>query len=285
MLQSLACADNTLSLESPVVMGILNVTPDSFSDGGKFDSRDNALRHALEMASAGAAIVDVGGESTRPGARAVGAQEELDRVCPVIEAIRSECRAIVSIDTSKPEVISGAVAAGAGIVNDVRALQTPGALEAAVSAAVPVCLMHMQGEPATMQDNPSYKDVVIDVMAFLKSRMQACVAAGIPEDRLVIDPGFGFGKNLSHNLQLLQSLDKFGELNVPLLAGISRKSMIGQLLEVPMEARLAGSLSSAVIAAIKGAKILRVHDVGPTVEALKIVAAVQSAAQPGVNTL
>ena len=239
----------------------------------------------LEMAGAGAAIVDVGGESTRPGSRAVSAQEELERVCPVIEAIRAECDVVVSIDTSKPEVMAAAVSAGAGIINDVRALRMPGALEAAAAQRVPVCVMHIQGEPATMQDNPSYENVLLEVSEFLGQRIQACVAAGIPADAIIVDPGFGFGKNLSHNLQLLNNLDRFDSLSAPLLVGISRKSMIGQVLEVPMAQRLAGSLAAAVIAATKGAKIIRVHDVGPTVEALKIVSAVQNAATPGVNTL
>lgn len=285
MQQRLDCGGKPLSLSEPVVMGILNVTPDSFSDGGHFFSVQAALEQVRVMVDEGASIIDVGGESTRPGARAVEADEELDRVAPVIEAISKEFDVVISIDTSKPAVMAGAVASGAGIINDVRALCLPGALHMAVSLGVPVCLMHMQGEPGTMQDNPYYDDVTVDVIAFLNERITACVAAGIARDKLLVDPGFGFGKNLSHNLQLLNQLDKFSVLDRPILVGISRKSMVGQVLQVPLGQRLAGSLSAAVIAATKGAKIIRVHDVGATVEAMKIVSAVSGSAESRINTL
>jgi len=285
MHNSLDCGGRTLSLETPVVMGILNVTPDSFSDGGQFFSRDASLEQAEIMVEAGASIIDVGGESTRPGARRVEAGEELDRVASIVEAIQREFEIVVSIDTSKPEVMSGAVAAGAGMINDVRALQMPGALDAVAKLNVPVCLMHMQGEPATMQDDPHYDDVVREVIDFLESRMRACESAGILPDKLVVDPGFGFGKNLSHNLQLLNNLDTFAALGAPILVGISRKSMVGQVLNVPLEGRLAGNLSSAVIAVTRGARIIRVHDVGATVEAIKMVNAIEGAALSRVNTL
>jgi dihydropteroate synthase len=285
MRNSLDCGGRNLSLETPVVMGILNVTPDSFSDGGQFFSREPSFKQAKIMVEAGAAIIDVGGESTRPGARGVEANEELDRVASIIEAIHGEFDIVVSIDTSKPEVMSGAVAAGAGMINDVRALQMPGALEAAARLNVPICLMHMQGEPVTMQDNPHYDNVVREVIEFLSCRMQACERGGIATDKLLVDPGFGFGKNLSHNLQLLKNLDTFTQLGAPLVVGISRKGMVGQVLDVPLERRLAGSLSAAVIAATKGAKIIRVHDVGATVQAIMMVNAIEGAAQPGGNTL
>ncbi len=285
MHNSLDCGGRRLSLETPVVMGILNVTPDSFSDGGRFFSRDASLEQAEIMVKAGASIIDVGGESTRPGARRVEASEELDRVASIVEAIHGEFEIVVSIDTSKPEVMAGAVAAGAAMINDVRALQMPGALDAAAKLNVPVCLMHMQGEPATMQDNPHYDNVVREVIEFLESRMRVCEAAGVSPDKLVVDPGFGFGKNLSHNLQLLNNLDTFVALGAPILVGISRKSMVGQVLNVPLERRLAGNLSSAVVAANRGAKIIRVHDVGATVEAIMMVNAIEGAALSQVNTL
>ncbi len=285
MRDTIDCGGRKLSLETPVVMGILNVTPDSFSDGGQFFSRDTSFKQARIMVEAGAAIIDVGGESTRPGARRVEASEELDRVVSVIEAIHREFDIVVSIDTSKPEVMSDAVAAGAGMINDVRALQIPGALDAAARLKVPICLMHMQGEPVTMQDNPHYDNVVGEVIEFLRSRIRACEQGGISLDKLVVDPGFGFGKNLSHNLQLLKNLDTFTELGAPILVGISRKGMVGLVLGVPLERRLAGSLSSAVIAATKGAKNIRVHDVGATVQAKMMVNAIEGAAQPEGNTL
>ncbi|MEW7981053.1 MAG: dihydropteroate synthase [Candidatus Sedimenticola endophacoides] len=271
----LDCAGRGLDLTRPQVMGILNVTPDSFSDGGCFTGPERALERARRMVEEGAAIIDVGGESTRPGAQGVPLEQELERVIPVIEAIRSELAVPVSIDTSKAHVMREAVRAGAGMINDVMGLRGEGALQAAADAAVPVCLMHMQGEPRTMQRAPSYREVVIDVAEFFEQRVRACVAAGIPRGRLLLDPGFGFGKSLEHNLRLLAHLDVLRRPGLPLLVGISRKSMIGALLnDAPVERRLHGSLAAAVMAAERGAALLRVHDVGPTVEALKVVAAV-----------
>jgi len=261
-------------------MGILNITPDSFSDGGHFLSPNAALTHARQIVAEGAAIIDVGGESTRPGAQAVSVAQELDRVIPVIEALRRELPIPISIDTSKPEVMQAAVAAGAGMINDVRALRGDGALAMAAQLnreqSVPVCLMHMQGEPGNMQQNPHYQDVVAEVKTFLAGRIKACVEAGIPHDRLLIDPGFGFGKALVHNLRLLKQLNSLSELGVPMLVGLSRKRMIGELLNATtVEQRLYGSLALATLAAWQGAAIIRAHDVRATVEALKICAAVQ----------
>ncbi len=270
----LDCGGRPLALSRATVMGILNVTPDSFSDGGVFLSRENAVAHARRMAEEGADIIDVGGESTRPGAQPVSAQEEMDRVIPVIEALRGKISLPISIDTSKPEVMRAAVAAGAGFINDVRALRDEGALEAAASLHVPVCLMHMQGEPRRMQENPRYRDVVSDVGDFLRARLQAAQAAGIPAQRLVIDPGFGFGKTLEHNLELLRGLKKLQSLGAPILAGLSRKSLIGKALGLPVEERLYASVALALMAVQNGAGIVRVHDVGPTVEALRIYQAV-----------
>jgi dihydropteroate synthase len=272
---TLRCGHHTLDLTRARVMGILNVTPDSFSDGGDFATREAALRHARQMVADGADLIDVGGESTRPGAPPVSVAEELDRVIPVIEALASELAVPVSVDTSKPEVMRAAVAAGAGLINDVAALRRPGALAAAAALRVPVCLMHMQGEPGTMQQDPAYGDVVAEVAAFLAGRLAACEAAGIPRERLLVDPGFGFGKTLAHNLALLRGLPRLASLGVPVLAGLSRKSMIGALLGgVPVGERLHGSVAAAVLAVERGAAIVRVHDVGPTVQALRIVAAV-----------
>jgi len=270
----LDCGGRKLDLSRPAVMGILNVTPDSFSNGGVFLSRENAIAHARRMAEEGADIIDVGGESTRPGAQPVSAQEEMDRVIPVIEALRGKISLPISIDTSKPEVMRAAVAAGAGFINDVRALRDAGALEAAVSLHVPVCLMHMQGEPRSMQENPRYRDVVSDIGDFLRARLQAAQAAGIPAQRLVIDPGFGFGKTLEHNLELLRGLKKLQSLGAPILAGLSRKSLIGKALGLPVEGRLYASVALALMAVQNGARIVRVHDVGPTVEALRMWQAV-----------
>lgn len=266
----LDCGGRPLDLRRPAVMGILNVTPDSFSDGGVFLSRDNAVAQARRMAAEGADIIDVGGESTRPGAQPVSPQEEMDRVIPVIETLHGEISVPISIDTSKPEVMHAAVAAGAGFINDVQALRAEGALATAAALNVPVCLMHMQGEPRTMQDEPRYRDVVADVRDFLRARMQAARAAGIPASRLVIDPGFGFGKTLEHNLELLRGLKKLQGLGAPILAGLSRKSMIGKALGLPLEQRLIASVALAVMAVQNGARIVRVHDVGPTVEALRM---------------
>ncbi|MBI3344259.1 MAG: dihydropteroate synthase [Gammaproteobacteria bacterium] len=260
-------------------MGILNVTPDSFSDGGDFLSPQAAVERARQMVEEGAAIIDVGGESTRPGAPAISVQEELDRIVPVIEALSAELPVPVSIDTSKPEVMRAAVAAGAGMINDVRALRLTGALEAAADInrrlSVPICLMHMQGEPGTMQQQPDYSDVVQEVSVFLAERVQACVRHGIPRERLVVDPGFGFGKRLEHNLSLLKRLDELGKLGLPIMVGLSRKSMIGAVLDRPVTQRLYGSLAAAVLAVAQGAVLVRVHDVRATVEALKIYEAVK----------
>ncbi|MDX1626653.1 MAG: dihydropteroate synthase [Wenzhouxiangellaceae bacterium] len=260
----------------PLVMGILNTTPDSFSDGGRFDDVERALAHAREMAAAGADLVDVGGESTRPGAGAVDAAEEIERVVPVIEAITSRLDVPVSIDTMKPEVMRAAARAGAAMINDVNALRAEGALEAAAAAGLPVCLMHMQGTPRTMQADPRYDDVVEDLLAFFRDRIAACTAAGIPERQIVLDPGFGFGKTLEHNLRLLAEFEHFGALGHPLLAGISRKSMLGTITgrEVADE-RVAASVAAAVLAAERGADIVRVHDVAETVDAMKVLAAMR----------
>jgi dihydropteroate synthase len=255
-------------------MGVLNVTPDSFSDGGRFLAAEAAVEHALRMVEEGAAIIDIGGESTRPGADPVPADEELRRILPVIEHLRRATAVVISVDTSKPEVIRGAAAAGAGLINDVRALREPGALEAAAASACAVCLMHMQGDPRTMQQAPSYVDVVKEVKAFLDERAQSCRAAGMSSDRIAIDPGFGFGKTLEHNLELLRRLGEFTAGGPPLLVGLSRKSMVGKLTGRGAGERLYGSVALAVIAALNGARIIRAHDVAATVDALRTVAAV-----------
>ncbi|MFZ5699326.1 MAG: dihydropteroate synthase [Pseudomonadota bacterium] len=278
MRRNLRCGNRDLDLSRPRVMGILNVTPDSFSDGGRFTSPDAALAQARRMVDEGAALIDVGGESTRPGARPVSVHEELDRVVPVVERIVRELDTCVSVDTGTPELMRAAAAAGAHLLNDVRALRRDGALVAARNTGLPICLMHMQGEPGAMQQSPHYDDVVVEVSDFLRQRIAVCVEAGIGYDRLLIDPGFGFGKTFTHNLQLLRRLDEFSSLGVPVLAGVSRKSMIGRALndgraDRPVAGRLYGSLAAAVIAAIKGATILRVHDVAATVDALAVVAA------------
>ena len=262
------------SVPVPAVMGILNVTPDSFSDGGRFDKSDAARRQALAMAEAGAALIDIGGESTRPGAREVGEQEELDRVIPVIEAVRSVTHLPISVDTSKAAVMRESVAAGAAMINDVCALQGEGALDAVAGLDVPACLMHMQGAPRTMQDDPKYGDVVAEVAAFLEKRISACVAAGIREDLLLVDPGFGFGKTHRHNIELLANLRQLRVRGRPLLVGLSRKSTLGELTGRKVDGRMPASVAAAVIAAMQGADILRVHDVAETVDALKVVSAV-----------
>ncbi len=263
-----------LDLSCCNIMGILNVTPDSFSDGGSFNSLDRALFHAERMINQGATLIDVGGESTRPGAAKVSLQEELDRVIPVVEAIHKNLDTIISVDTSTPQVITQSAAVGAGLINDVRALQREGALDAAASTNLPICLMHMQGQPDTMQKAPSYDDVVSDIHAFLAERIHACAAVGINKERLILDPGFGFGKALEHNYQLLNQLETFHKLGLPLLVGVSRKTMIGKVLnDCPADQRLMGSVAAAVIAAMKGASILRVHDVAETCDAIKIVEA------------
>lgn len=263
-----------LDLSRCNIMGILNVTPDSFSDGGSYNNLDKALFHAEAMVKQGADLIDVGGESTRPGAVPVSLQEELDRVVPVVEAIHRNLDTIISVDTSTPEVITQSAAVGAGLINDVRALQRQGALEAAAATDLAICLMHMQGQPESMQQAPSYDDVVSDIHQFLSQRIAACSALGIARERLVLDPGFGFGKALEHNYQLLNQLESFHQLGLPLLVGMSRKTMIGKVLhERPAEQRLFGSLAAVVIAAMKGAAIVRVHDVAETYDALKVVEA------------
>jgi len=269
----LRCGSHSLDLTVPVVMGVLNVTPDSFSDGGSFVGRDKAIAHAGAMLESGARIIDVGGESTRPGASPVSIQEELDRVIPIVGMLVQEYGCIVSIDTSTPEVMSAAAAAGAGLINDVRALQREGALEVASKLELPICLMHMQGQPKTMQSNPEYVDIVEEVSSFFEGRIDACFASGISSDRLLLDPGFGFGKSLDHNLTLLRDLKRFSSFQLPLLVGVSRKTMIGQILDKPVDQRLVGSVAAAMLAIERGAQIVRVHDVAETIDALKIVQA------------
>ncbi len=276
---SLRCGKHQLDLTHAHVMGILNVTPDSFSDGGRYTSLELALLRAHEMVSAGASIIDIGGESTRPGAATVGAQQELDRVAPLVERIAAECDVIISVDTSTPAVIRESARLGAGLINDVRSLQRDGALDAAAATHLPVCLMHMRGEPKTMQDEPYYNDVAVEVAGFLQERIDACVAAGIAVERIVLDPGFGFAKNTQHNYELFKRLPELLSLQRPLLVGVSRKSMIGNILQQPVDQRLYGSLALAVMALERGAKILRVHDVVATMDALKIFNAVQDAAK------
>ena len=267
------CGTFRLDLTSPCVMGIVNVTPDSFSDGGQFAATNLAIEHALKLVEEGAAILDIGGESTRPNATPVGLQEELDRAIPVIEALVSQVNIPISIDTYKPQVMQAAIAAGASIVNDVRALQEEGALQVVSKSSAGVCLMHMQGIPANMQDNPQYDNVVNDVIAFLQERLQASIHAGIAKNRILLDPGFGFGKTRAHNIALIQQLESFAAIGQPLLVGLSRKSVLGQMTGNDVDARLYASIAASVIAAMKGAKILRVHDVKATVEALKVVSA------------
>lgn len=273
----LPCGSRLLDLSRPHVMGILNVTPDSFSDGGRFGQRDKALRHAEAMLLAGATLIDVGGESTRPGARAVSPIEELERVAPVVDAIAAELDVIISVDTSTPAVMREAARLGAGLINDVRALQRDGALDAVRDTGLPVCLMHMRGEPGSMQDSPQYADVVAQVSDFLLERMIACESEGIARDRIILDPGFGFAKNLQHNLSLFKHLAKLHVLGRPLLVGVSRKSMIGQALGREVGGRLSGSLALAALGISKGARILRVHDVAETVDVVRMIAAVEAA--------
>ncbi|MBS1199428.1 MAG: dihydropteroate synthase [Proteobacteria bacterium] len=271
----LNCGAHTLDLSSPVVMGVLNVTPDSFSDGGSFLDPEEAIRQARRMAGEGAAIIDVGGESTRPGAEPVEVSDELDRVLPVVRALTAELGVPVSVDTSKPEVMEAALAAGASMINDVLALQEPGAIGVMAGSQAAVCLMHMQGRPRSMQSDPRYDDVVRDVHQFLSERVRACETAGIDRSRIVVDPGFGFGKTLEHNLALLAALDDFARDGLPVLAGLSRKSLVGQLTGRPAGQRLAGSVALAAIAASHGASIIRAHDVAATVDAVRVAAAVR----------
>ena len=272
----LRCGSTLLDLSAPKVMGVLNVTPDSFSDGGRYVSHARALEHAQAMIEAGAALIDVGGESTRPGAAPVSVEEELRRVIPVVEQLARSGRAVVSVDTSTPEVILAATAAGATFINDVRGLQRPGALEAAAAADCAVCVMHMQGEPDTMQRRPEYTDVVAEVKQYLQGRLLACEAAGIARDRVVIDPGFGFGKTVAHNLALVRQLPDLVSLRLPVMMGMSRKSTIGVITGRADGGRLAGSLAFAVAAVLRGAHIIRAHDVAETVDALKIAHALQA---------
>ena len=264
----------TLALDVPAVMGILNVTPDSFSDGGHFAGRDAALRRAEALARDGAAIIDIGGESTRPGAAAVSEQQELDRVIPVIAAVAANVDIPVSIDTSKPVVMHEAVRAGAAMINDIRALREEGALRAAVELQRPVCLMHMQGQPRTMQRQPAYGNVVKEVAEFLNERVRACTAAGLPRDRIIVDPGFGFGKTPRHNIELLSNLRQLRSLGQPILVGLSRKSTLGELTGRDVGDRMPASIAAAVLAVLEGATIIRAHDVRETVDALKVTAAV-----------
>ena len=277
----LRCGVRTLDLSYPNVMGILNVTPDSFSDGGRFNSLDTGLQQAEQMLKDGAHIIDVGGESTRPGAKPVSVQEELDRVIPIVEKIASSLDVAISVDTSTPQVIEAAANAGAHMLNDVRALQREGAIEAVAATDLPVCLMHMQGQPDSMQKNPNYQQVADDVYVFLAQRIQKCSQAGIDVSRLLVDPGFGFGKTLEHNLKLLAKLENLKTLGVPVLVGMSRKSMIGAILkdvqsvDRSVDERVDGSVAAAVIAASKGAHIVRVHDVKQTADAMRVVAAVK----------
>lgn len=278
------CGGRPLDLSRPQVMGILNITPDSFSDGGRYYRCDDALAQARRMVDAGAAIIDVGGESTRPGATPVTVAEELDRVIPVIEAISAELAIPVSIDTSKPEVMQAAVAAGAGMINDVRALTLEGALAAAVACAVPVCLMHMQGQPQSMQAAPNYQDVVQEVQDYLVQRVAQCVSAGIPHHNILIDPGFGFGKQLAHNLQLMSGLAELVATGLPVLIGVSRKSMIGHILDNDVNDRLLGSVTLAALAVWQGCHLIRAHDVQATYQAIQVVMAVKNASHGLVET-
>ena len=278
----LRCGTRELDLSRPRVMGVLNLTPDSFSDGGRFVNLDEALTHARAMMDEGAAIIDIGGESTRPGAEPVGEDEELNRVLPVLERLRGECDAILSVDTCKPAVMRAAAAAGADLINDVRGFRDPDAIAAVAESDVGVCVMHMQGEPRNMQAEPRYREVVREVRAFLRDQAEALESAGVARERILLDPGFGFGKSLDHNLSLLRELGAFAASGYPVLVGMSRKSMIGQVLDRPVEERLAGSLAVATLSAWLGASVVRAHDVGPTRDVLKMVAAVRAS---GVDTV
>ena len=277
----LDCNGRDLRLDRPRVMGIVNVTPDSFSDGGVYDSAEAAIAHGLQLAAEGADVLDVGGESTRPGAEPVSLEEELRRVVPVIEGLAARTDLPISVDTFKPEVMRAAVTAGAGLINDIYGLRAPGALDAAAELRVPVVLMHMLGEPRSMQENPVYDDVVGEVHRFLAERIFAAEMAGIDKRRLIVDPGFGFGKTTAHNLQLLAALERFDEFGLPVLAGLSRKRTLGEITgrQAPLE-RVAASVAAHLIAAQRGALLLRVHDVAPTVDALKVWAAVSEVPAP-----
>lgn len=273
----LSCGSRVLDLTCPQVMGILNVTPDSFSDGGRFVRLDEALRHAEAMVAAGAALVDVGGESTRPGALKVSEDEELQRVGPVVEAIAARLDVVISVDTSSPLVMRESARLGAGMINDVRALRRTGAVQAVADSGLPVCLMHMRGDPDTMQQQTQYVDLLAEVSDFLRARMAACAAAGIPAERIVLDPGFGFAKSQEQNLSLMKHLRSLQALGCPLLVGVSRKSMIGAVLGRETGQRLSGSLALAALAVAQGARILRVHDVAETRDVVRMVDAVMAA--------
>lgn len=275
MIEHFTIGDKQFDLSRAIVMGILNVTPDSFSDGGRFDRVAQALDHAMRMQQEGADVIDIGGESTRPGASSVTVDEELERVIPVIRALRKQSRIPISIDTSKPEVMRAAVVEGANMINDVNALQAKAAIETCAELDIPVCLMHMQGKPRTMQQDPQYDDVVKDVADFLLQRSHACMDAGVDRSNIVIDPGFGFGKSLRHNLSLLNRLESICALELPVLVGISRKSMLGAILDKPVTERLYAGIAAAVIAYNKGARLFRVHDVAPTRDALAVCDALQ----------
>ncbi|WP_274371270.1 dihydropteroate synthase [Morganella morganii] len=279
----LTARGQTLSLATPQVMGILNVTPDSFSDGGTHNTPAKALEHARKMIAEGATIIDIGGESTRPGAAEVSPEQEAERVIPVVAAIARESDVWISVDTSKALVIREAANAGAHILNDIRSFSEPGALQAAAQSGLPVCVMHMQGEPRTMQQAPHYQNVVREVYTYLEAQVARCLAVGIEKNHIILDPGFGFGKTLAHNYQLLDKLDLFHHLGLPVLAGMSRKSMIGQLMDIPPDERVAGSVACAVIAAMKGVQIIRVHDVKETVQAMKVVEATRLAKETNDN--
>lgn len=274
MQRLLQCGKHSLDLSRPHIMGILNVTPDSFSDGGQYNSLDAAMRRAEAMLAAGASILDVGGESTRPGAQSVSAQQELERVAPLVERLVSQLDALVSVDSSTPLVMTETARLGAGLINDVRSLQREGALQAAAATGLPVCLMHMLGEPQTMQQAPHYAQLVAEVTQFLQQRIDACEQAGLDRERLLIDPGFGFAKTLGHNLELFCRMRELESLDLPLLVGVSRKSMIGKVLDKTVDQRLYGSLALAVMALERGAKIIRVHDVPETMDAVRMHMAV-----------
>ncbi len=276
----LRCGARLLDLSEPKVMAIINVTPDSFSDGGVFHAGnvllEKVLRRVDEVCQQGAALVDIGGESTRPGSMAITAEEECDRVLAVVEAITQRFDTIVSVDTSTPQVIRGAAQLGANLINDVRALSRFGAIDAAVESCLPVCLMHMQGDPSSMQRSPAYQNIFDEVAAFLQERVAVCVAAGVAREQILLDPGFGFGKTVEHNLELFRRLPSFVELGFPVLVGVSRKSMLGALTGRAVEERLAGSVAMAAMAVERGAHILRVHDVKETVDAVKLASVVKS---------
>jgi dihydropteroate synthase len=270
----LTCADKTLTFNTPKIMGILNLTPDSFADGGRYNNKDLSLKRVEQMIDEGADIIDIGAESSRPYAQRVSTQAEIDRLLEVFTAVRDRFDVVLSVDTYKPSVMSEVIKVGAHLINDIYALQVEGSLDVIAKSQVAVCLMHMQGTPDTMQDNPSYDNVVPDVVTFLEDRVNACLSAGISRNRIIIDPGFGFGKTTKHNMTMLRNLRLFQRLGLPILAGLSRKASIGEILAVPVEDRLFGSLSAHVIAAIQGAAVIRTHDVKPTAQALKIAQAV-----------